>query len=89
MYIPQHVPILNINICNINLNCLSNKISILYDFILRHKIDLVGVTETWLSETMPDSFVSFPGFNIFRCDSVGPIGKHGVCLYVSEGLGGV
>ena len=31
-------------------------------------VDVLCLTETWLTSNIPDSFIDFPGYNIFRCD---------------------
>ena len=34
----------------------------------QHNPDLIVITETWLDHSIPDSFLSVPGYNILRCD---------------------
>ena len=63
--------------------------------ILYRKIDQVGLlfadydflccSETWLSSAYPDSLISIPNRNIFRCDRTSRGG--GVCIYVKSCLG--
>lgn len=55
---------------------------------LRHHIDTVGplqvicVTESWLSSDIPDSVVSLPGYKIIRNDRNSHGG--GVAIYIAE-----
>lgn len=44
------------------------------------------VGETWLTAEVPSSFVSVHCFNIVRGDTGGLVRKHGVCLYINDGL---
>ena len=59
-----------------------NKINYVADFISSNNIDVLGVGETWLLPSVPDSFVGVSGFDLSRCDVVGSVPKHGVCVYV-------
>ena len=46
-------------------------------------IDILCITETWLDSNILDSFISIPGFNIFRHDK----GRGGgACIYVRDDL---
>ena len=68
----------------INLNSLLNKLQFIYDFIRLNKIDILAIGETWLLPDVPDSLTNITGFSIERCDVLGTVKKHGVCLYISE-----
>ena len=47
------------------------------------KIDILCVSETWLTDIIPDEYVSVEGFNIFRYDK----GRGGgVCAFVRNDL---
>ena len=48
-----------------------------------NKVHMVVVTETWLSDTIDDCFVSINGYNLFRRDRLNGRGG-GVCIYISE-----
>ena len=48
-----------------------------------NKIDLLGVSETWLTPSITDPFVSIPGYSLIRNDSPDLTRKHGVALYIS------
>ena len=46
-------------------------------------IDVLCLTETWLSSNIPDTFVDVQGYKIYRCDK----GRGGgVCIYVKDCL---
>ena len=50
-----------------------------------HKIHILGVTETWLDDTIGDGEVTLPDYRIFRRDRNGKAGG-GVCTYVHHSL---
>ena len=43
---------------------------------------VLGVTETWLIDSIPDAAVSISNYNLYRNDVSGSIHKHGVAIYV-------
>ena len=45
-------------------------------------VDVMAVAETWLLPDVADSFVSIPGYNIYRVDTTSGVAKHGVCVYI-------
>ena len=50
-----------------------------------NQIDIVCITETWLSSTIPDSAISLPNFNVirnYRCSSCGV----GVCIFINNNI---
>lgn len=49
----------------------------------RREIDILCVTETWLSSNTPDSFVSISKYNVYRNDKDR---GGGVCIYVRDDL---
>ena len=59
------------------MNSIFNKLNI-SDFLTEYKLDIFGVTETWLLPNTPDSFVSINGYNVVRSDTPGDIRKHGI-----------
>ncbi|KAJ3645915.1 hypothetical protein Zmor_023534 [Zophobas morio] len=81
----------NKNNCNYFVSSLvySNIASLLakYDeliaFISCNNPSFVLLAETWLSPSIPDSFVSVPNFTLFRSDRINRLGG-GVCIYVSD-----
>ena len=72
--------------CNINVNSLAGKCGFMKNLILAESIDVVAVTETWLTESCNSSFVMIDGYSIFRGDVYGNIRKHGAALYVRKSL---
>ena len=46
----------------------------------------MAVSESWLIESIPYSFVTIEGYSVVRGDFHGSIRKHGTCLYVRDNL---
>ena len=67
-----------------NVNCLSNKLGYVSSVIRSLDITVFGIVETWLTSSIPDSFVFVAGYQIVRKDTVGVVPKHGICLYVEN-----
>ena len=56
-----------------------------HEFILRNRVDIGFITETWLRDTICDSVVDIPGYKVFRKDR--KILQHGgVCIYLKDGI---
>ena len=70
----------------VNVNSLTNKVLYVQNFLSSHNLWFLGICETWLLESCPSSFVMVPGFSFFRKDVKGSVRKHGVGLYVKQGL---
>ena len=70
--------------CNVNVNGLCSKLSLLANFISQSRIDIVGVTETHLTSVIATSFVSIQNYCLLRCDTEGTTSKHGVCVYIHK-----
>ena len=49
-------------------------------------LDLLGVSETWLSPSVDDSFLIFPGYKVVRRDRGGDRRGGGVCVLYRESL---
>ena len=47
---------------------------------------MVGVTETRLISEIASSFVSMPNYQLFRCDTLGQVHKHGVGMYIHDDI---
>ena len=73
-----------LNFAHINLNCLTNKINLVHSFLTLNHIDLLGLTETWLTSEVSDSFVSIPGYHLIRSDSPSGVRKHGVAVFIKD-----
>ena len=54
-----------------------------------NELDIVSITETWLTKDYTSSLVELPGFNFFRGDTAGTVRKHGAGLYVSKRISAV
>ena len=70
----------------INVNSLPSKISYLVDYFWSHPINILAVTETWLTPLISDSVVNIHNFSIYRSDSPSGTAKHGVCIYVHKDI---
>ena len=64
------------------MNSLVNKLHYLHGMILINKLQIISITETWLLNSIPSSFVTLPGFELYRGDVGGEVRKHGAALYV-------
>ena len=70
----------------VNVNSLMNKMYCLVDLVGACALDIVAVSETWLTASVPSSFVLLEGFDVVRGDTDSLVRKHGVCLFVRRGL---
>ncbi len=48
-----------------------------------HRVDIAGITETWLSSSVPDTAINIPGYTTIRNDRTTTIGG-GVSIYIRE-----
>ena len=63
---------------------LAPKIVEVEEFIVRNKVSMAFITETWLKSTVVDSVVGISGYSIIRRDRSSE--EHGgVCLYIMDG----
>ena len=74
------------NIGYLNVTSLHTKLHFVKDLILEKSLDVTGISETWLSKNVPDSYISVKGYQLFSCDTDSTINKHSVCLFVSSSL---
>ena len=72
--------------CTVNVNSIFSKVSYLHNLIHDENLDMVAVTETWLTDACSSSFISIPGFSLLRGDVTGTIRKHGAAIYVRSAL---
>ena len=49
-------------------------------------VSIISISETWLINSMPSSYVHLEGFKFFRGDVHGTIRKHGSGIFVSNKL---
>ena len=71
---------------HVNLNCLSNKVPFVDNFMHGDNIDILGISESWLNSDILDAAISIQGYVLIRSDSPSGIRKHGVALYVKDGI---
>lgn len=71
-------------IAHLNVRSLLPKIYDVHQLIISHNIDILCVSETWLSESVADDLVALDGFVLFRCDRDGRAG--GVAIYVRSDI---
>ena len=74
------------NVGFINVNSICNKIHLLFDFVVEGGLDVLGVAKLWLLPSVRDSFVSLSMYEVIRCDTTGETRKHGVCIYIRNGI---
>ncbi len=53
-------------------------------FKLEHKFDIIGVSETWLTQSVTDEDINLESYDVYRKDRNGRGG--GVCIYVNSAL---
>ena len=68
------------------MNKLSNKISIVSEFMYEYELNIFAVAETWLLPSVKDSFVDISDYIIVRKDTESIYAKHGVCLYIRKDI---
>ena len=75
----------NLAMCHLNARSLTapNRLTEIEDFVtVLNDFDIVGITETHLDQSIPDSKISLTDYNVFRNDRNRRGG--GVCLYVKD-----
>ena len=75
----------NITIAHLNIRSLKNKEHYLMvkDFVLKQRLDIFTISETWLDNSITDTEIEFPGYGLFRLDRDGKRGG-GVCAYINQ-----
>ena len=63
-----------------------NKMNYIVNMCRDEDVYVLGVSETWLTSSVLDSFVSVPGYDIVRSDSPSDRRKHGVAVYIRRGI---
>lgn len=77
-----------LNICHLNVQSLCArrfaKFAELNHTFMNSKVDIICMTETWLSSTINDSMIAIDGYHMFRNDR----NRHGggICIYFKRGL---
>lgn len=67
----------------LNARSITNKLDEFRVLISNFSPDCVAVTETWLSESLPNDLLTITNYTLFRSDRLGRIGG-GVCIYVHD-----
>ena len=71
---------------HVNLNSLVNKVNFVKDAIKSFSVDIMAISETWLSSDIKNPTIDIPEFNLIRSDSPSGIRKHGVAIYIRQSL---
>ena len=84
-----------LNFVHLNIRSLLNKIDLFRTTFHESNIQILGLSETWLSTSIPDPLVELPGYTLFRNDrnfnNVAALKTKkggGVCLYLQSNLNG-
>ena len=72
--------------CTVNVNSIANKVNYINNLLLDEELDIVALSETWLTSSCSNSFIDIPGYSLCRGDVKGNIRKHGAALYISDKL---
>lgn len=89
--IPAQVQPLKRNLYNLpnifytNSRSIMSKIDELDEIIKLNNTSLICITETWLTENIPDNCITLEGFNIFRCDREERKGG-GICAWIKSDI---
>ena len=70
----------------VNVNKLANKIEHVGYLLKDNDMDILGIGESWLTESVTDSFVELSGYKIERKDDPSNISKHGVAIYIRNSI---
>ena len=69
---------------HINTRSLLPKLDELRHIAIKSKASVIGITETWLDDSLPDSEVEIPGYSLQRQDRNRNGG--GVCVYINSNI---
>ena len=75
----------NIKIAHLNIRSIKNRNNFLLvkEALMKHKFDILTISETWLDCSITDAEIWIPGYNIYRLDRVSKVGG-GVCVYTKD-----
>ena len=73
-----------VTIGHLNIRSLLKKIDESKILLHQNSFDIPAISETWLSDKIPNELVNIPGFNVYRKDR--PSHGGGVLLYIKETL---
>lgn len=83
---------LNLIIATVNCRSLCNALSDIQALLISEFIDIMCVTETWLTASKPDAVVTIPGYTMFRRDrgetncDYAQLGGGGVVVYIKQSI---
>ena len=69
---------------HVNVNSLPNKLNHIRNLLEDNEVDILCVSETWLTADVYNSTVNIPGYNCIRADSPSGVHKHGSLIYVGS-----
>ena len=72
--------------CTVNVNSVANKVNYINNLLLDEELDIMALSETWLTTSCSNSFIDIPGYSLCRGDVNGCVRKHGAALYISDRL---
>ena len=74
-----------VTIAHLNIQSLKNRDHYILakDLVLKHKLDIFTISESWLDDTVTDLEVQFPGYTLFRLDRSQRNGG-GVCAFINS-----
>lgn len=75
-----------LKIAHLNIQCLTNKIDYVNLLLHNNNIDVLCLSETWLTNSIDDSELSINGYDICRLDRQNDKSHGGVICYVKEGV---
>lgn len=69
---------------HLNIRSLQPKVHKLHDLLIDLRVDLVALSETWLSDLIDDDMICIDGYTVLRCDRGSRGG--GVCFYLKSNI---
>lgn len=77
---------LTLNIVQTNVNNLTNKIPLTSKLCYDNNLDMLCITELWLTKCISNPAINILGYTVFKSDSPSNDPKHGVCIYIKNFL---
>lgn len=74
-----------LNVAHINIRSLLPKYNEIYDYLLNSSVDILAISETWLTSNISDDSLRIDGYWLLRYDREGHRGG-GVCFYIRSTL---
>lgn len=73
-----------LKLAQLNVRSLSAHLQSVREIVHRHEIDIIGLTETWLSSNISNASLAIDNYSIIRKDYAAR--GSGVCIYVRRGI---